>query len=103
MRSCWNSLPGHRDAAGAAVRCDRYRYIRYRDGGEELYDHESDPHEWHNLADQAEFRHVKQRLAEWWPPRWAEPAPTKEAYHFDPETFVWTHKATGRQTSGMPQ
>jgi len=33
-----------------AVRSDRWRYIRYADGSEELYDHESDPHEWNNLA-----------------------------------------------------
>ena len=29
-----------------AVRTERYRYIRYRDGSQELYDHENDPHEW---------------------------------------------------------
>ena len=33
-----------------AVRSERWRYIRYRDGSEELYDHRSDPHEWNNLA-----------------------------------------------------
>ena len=33
-----------------ALRSDRYRYIRYEDGSEELYDHHSDPHEWTNLA-----------------------------------------------------
>jgi arylsulfatase A-like enzyme len=33
-----------------AVRTDRYRYIRYADGSEELYDHASDPNEWTNLA-----------------------------------------------------
>ena len=33
-----------------AVRDDRYRYIRYADGGEELYDHKNDPHEFDNLA-----------------------------------------------------
>jgi len=33
-----------------AVRSRRWRYIRYSNGAEELYDHESDPHEWHNLA-----------------------------------------------------
>ena len=33
-----------------AVRADRWRYIRYADGTEELYDHSDDPHEWHNLA-----------------------------------------------------
>ena len=33
-----------------AVRSDRYRYIRYRDGSEELYDMKRDPNEWDNLA-----------------------------------------------------
>ncbi len=32
------------------VRSDRYRYIRYHDGSEELYDLETDPHEWTNLV-----------------------------------------------------
>jgi arylsulfatase A-like enzyme len=32
------------------VRTDRWRYIRYADGSEELYDHENDPNEWSNLA-----------------------------------------------------
>ena len=27
-----------------------YRYIRYEDGGEELYDHRNDPNEWFNIA-----------------------------------------------------
>ena len=33
-----------------AIRDERWRYIRYADGSEELYDHESDPNEWTNLA-----------------------------------------------------
>lgn len=33
-----------------AVRSQRYRYVRYADGSEELYDHADDPHEWHNLV-----------------------------------------------------
>lgn len=32
-----------------AVRTERFRYIEYRDGSRELYDHSSDPHEWDNL------------------------------------------------------
>ncbi len=32
-----------------AIRSERYRYIRYKDGSEEFYDHRSDPHEWRNL------------------------------------------------------
>jgi len=33
-----------------AVRTVRWRYIRYADGAEELYDHWTDPNEWRNLA-----------------------------------------------------
>jgi arylsulfatase A-like enzyme len=33
-----------------AVRDERYRYIRYRNGEEELYDHTRDANEWTNLA-----------------------------------------------------
>ncbi|MCP4513429.1 MAG: sulfatase [Fuerstiella sp.] len=33
-----------------AVRSERFRYIRYLDGSEELYDHLRDPNEWENLA-----------------------------------------------------
>ena len=33
-----------------AVRDDRWRYIRYADGSEELYDHQTDPNEWNNIA-----------------------------------------------------
>lgn len=35
-----------------AVRDDDWRYIRYYDGTEELYDHTTDPQEWNNLAGQ---------------------------------------------------
>jgi arylsulfatase A-like enzyme len=33
-----------------AARDERWRYIRYADGSEELYDHQTDPNEWNNLA-----------------------------------------------------
>ena len=33
-----------------AIRSRDWRYIRYRDGSEELYDHRTDPHEWNNVA-----------------------------------------------------
>ena len=46
-----------------AVRSDRYRYIRYADGSEELYDHETDPQEWINLAANPDFSAIKSRLA----------------------------------------
>jgi arylsulfatase A-like enzyme len=33
-----------------AVVSRRYRYIHYENGAEELYDHENDPNEWQNIA-----------------------------------------------------
>lgn len=53
--------------AGYAARDERWRYIRYADGSEELYDHESDPKEWTNLAARPEHAAVKTRLAEFFP------------------------------------
>lgn len=41
-----------------AVRSEHYRYIRYLDQSEELYDHRSDPHEWTNLANRKELETV---------------------------------------------
>lgn len=46
-----------------AVRTDRWRYIRYADGGEELYDHSRDEFEWANLAGNPEFASIKAELA----------------------------------------
>lgn len=84
----------------AAVRSDRYRYIRYHDGGEELYDHNTDSHEWHNLAASKEHLAIKQQLAGWITKDWAKSAPTKSAFLFDPSAFTWTHKKTGKVTNG---
>ncbi len=40
----------------ASVRTPEYRYIRYADGEEELYDEEKDPNEWKNLAKDPEMK-----------------------------------------------
>ena len=50
-----------------ALRSERWRYIRYADGGEELYDHSNDPNEWTNLAQRPEFADVKADHARWLP------------------------------------
>jgi arylsulfatase A-like enzyme len=84
----------------AAVRSERHRYIRYRDGGEELYDLEADPYEWTNLASSPAHADIKATLAEALPQSWAKSRPTKAAYRFDPQTFTWTHKESGRITRG---
>lgn len=46
-----------------AVRSEQWRYIRYEDGSEELYDHTADPYEWKNLAGDPRHSEVKRQLA----------------------------------------
>lgn len=62
-----------------AVRTERYRYIRYEDGSEELYDLQKDPHEWTNLADHPEVEEVKKTLRKVLP---------KTNTPWAPETFI---------------
>jgi arylsulfatase A-like enzyme len=45
-----------------AVRTERWRYIRYADGAEELYDEQPDPYEWKNLASDPQATTIKPRL-----------------------------------------
>jgi arylsulfatase A-like enzyme len=61
-----------------AVRSEKWRYIRYSDGGEELYDEEKDPNEWVNLAGRKELASVKAELAKYMPKENAPPGPKVE-------------------------
>ncbi|MCZ6672750.1 MAG: sulfatase-like hydrolase/transferase, partial [Verrucomicrobia bacterium] len=45
-----------------AIQTERWRYIQYNDGGEELYDHHSDPNEWINLASFSKYEPVIEEL-----------------------------------------
>ena len=50
-----------------SVRSERWRYIRYTDGSEELYDHDSDPAERENLAMTPGFEELTRSLRGWIP------------------------------------
>lgn len=56
----------------ASVRNERYRYLRYPDGTEELYDHKSDPYEFDNIAGKEGIQEIKEELSrvipEYWTP-----------------------------------
>lgn len=58
-----------------AVRNEQWRYIRYADGAEELYDLRADPNEWHNLAGDPARAAVIARLKRWLPDPDRSPAP----------------------------
>jgi arylsulfatase A-like enzyme len=58
-----------------SLRFRRWRYTRYRDGGEELYDHTKDPLEWTNLASDPRYAETKKELARWLPKKNAESSP----------------------------
>jgi arylsulfatase A-like enzyme len=50
-----------------SVRSKDWRYIRYNDGSEELYDHRVDDLEWNNLAGDLQYTDIKKQLARWLP------------------------------------
>jgi arylsulfatase A-like enzyme len=50
-----------------AVRTEQWRYIRYVNGDEELYDMRADPHELKNLAGATRLAATKTDLARWIP------------------------------------
>lgn len=62
-----------------AIRTDRWRYIHYANGGEELYDHTVDPYEWTNVTARAEYMATKAELAKWLPKENAPALPGRGA------------------------
>lgn len=80
-------LPGNH-----AVITERWRYIRYRDGGEELYDRQADKAEYRNLAGDPRHAALKKELAAHMPVKQAPEAPERTAYDFDFATHTWKKK-----------
>jgi arylsulfatase A-like enzyme len=62
----WPAITTH-NRNNHAVRTEEWRYIRYADGSEELYDCVKDPHEWTNIAADPKLSAVKTELASWLP------------------------------------
>lgn len=50
------------DPGNVSLRTDRWRYIHYEDGSEELYDLREDPNEWKNLAGESAHANLIQKL-----------------------------------------
>ena len=61
-----------------SVRSEHWRYIHYRDGSEELYDHRNDPGEHINLSGNPEYAEVIEEHKQWLPKTNALPAGTDQ-------------------------
>lgn len=75
-----------------AVIDERWRYIRYADGGEELYDRRADPNEYKNVAGEARHTRRKQEMARWIPAKNAAPVPDRSQFDFDFATHTYKRK-----------
>jgi arylsulfatase A-like enzyme len=74
-----------------SIRDDRFRYIHYRNGAEELYDDQNDPYEWHNLANDPSYASAKAALVKCLPtieaPDIAKPLPALTHATWEDEAF----------------
>jgi arylsulfatase A-like enzyme len=81
------------------IRSEDWRYIRYADGSEELYDMKNDPNEWNNRAADPALSEVKKNLAKWLPTKNEPPAPGSKhrilTYNSETKETVWEEKAIG--------
>ena len=62
----WPAITTH-NAGNDTVRSERWRYIRYADGSQELYDVQADPNEWTNRVSEAQCAEVVRNHARWLP------------------------------------
>ncbi|MBL9194928.1 MAG: sulfatase [Opitutaceae bacterium] len=87
------------------IRSERWRYIHYADGSEELYDMAKDPNEWTNLAGQPAYAAVIADHKKWLPKIDRSPAPNSAhrilTYDSTTDEAVWEGK-TVRRSDPIP-
>ena len=55
----------------SSVRTERFRYSQYPDGTEELYDHDKDPFEFNNVANEPDMKDIIEKMKLEIPTQWA--------------------------------
>ena len=89
-----------------SVRSKNWRYIRYADGTEELYDMAADPGEWTNLAGQPRWADILAEHRRWLPRVDLPPAPgsASRVLTYEPETDEGTWEGeTIKRSDPIPQ
>ncbi|MCC6509647.1 MAG: sulfatase [Pirellulaceae bacterium] len=88
------------------IRSENWRYIRYADGSEELYDMQADPNEWHNLAALPERAAIIAEHKKWLPKIDLPPAPGSASrvltYDKATDEAVWEGQ-TVKRTDPIPE
>ena len=80
LSTYYNGVEGANGKAVHSVRTARYRYIRYADGSEELYDEQNDPNEWVNQASNAAYATAKTTMRGYLPTGTANNRPPVSCY-----------------------
>jgi len=74
-----------------SLRTERWRFIRYSDGSEELYDLKQDPNEWDNLADSEKHKEIKADLSN-----------RLAMKYFDPDQAEWYPRYSKQANAPKP-
>lgn len=72
-----------------AVLTDKWRFIRYADGTQELYNEQKDPNEYTNLAADPKYKKVITELSQWLPKKNLPPAPGSAHRILEQKDGVW--------------
>ncbi len=95
----WPAITTH-NQGNHSIRTEQWRYIRYADGSEELYDEIRDPNEWTNLAAVPAHAKTKAELAAWLPRKDVPPAPGSRSriltYDKATDEAIWEGKLVRR-------
>ena len=92
----WPAITSH-NTGNHSIRSERYRFIKYADGTEELYDHCEDPNEWRNLAKEKGFEKVLEEHRAWLPKVDLPPIPNSAH-----RILIWDAKTKTATWEGKP-